>query len=55
MLKQPLAELLRAVSATSPLYPDVRGLLDALDSVPSLPPSEVPADSMLREFIGDMR
>ena len=55
VLKQPLAELLRAVSATSPLYPDVRGLLDALDSVPSLPPSEVPADSMLREFIGDMR
>ena len=49
VLKEPLIELLGAVST------EVRGLLDDLSAVPSLSPSAVPADSMLREFIGDMQ
>ena len=55
VLKEPLIELLGAVSTDFPLYSEVRGLLDDLSAVPSLSPSAVPADSMLREFIGDMQ
>lgn len=52
VLKEPLTALLSAVSPDYPLYEQVVQLREKLDSVPSIDASAVPADSMLREFIG---
>ncbi|GAJ12560.1 unnamed protein product [marine sediment metagenome] len=52
VLRPPVQEILQAVPATSPAYPEARRLLTFLSFVATIDEGAVPGNSIVREFLG---